>query len=153
MYCWLLWWLSISVPRPPNPEYFSALISGGTYPSPFLTQTILPTQEAFAPLSLFKSFLGQGYRAQLTGQPHLPWCLLAPTATTSQKQMGNGWPKPALCSPPHVKCALPYTHHTLSRHSLSLLFPPVGFTASQLCLVKIITFLDFWGCLWISESI
>lgn len=48
---------------------------------------------------------------------------------------------------------LPYTHHTLSRPSLSWLFPPVSFTASRLCLVKITTLLDFWGCLWLNESI
>lgn len=122
LYCWLPWWLSLSIPRPPNLECFSALTSGWTYPSPFPTQIILSIHEASAPLYPFKSFPGWGCRAQLTGQPYLPWCLLAPT--TSSKQMGNGWPKPALCSPPHGKRGISWHTHTTPLQTLAkLTFP------------------------------
>lgn len=151
--CWLPWWLSISVPRPPNLECFSALISGWTYPGPFPAQTILSIHEAFAPLYPFKSFLGWGCRAQLTGQTHLPWCPLAPT---NFLKIDGKW-LTQTCSlqptPRKMGNLLPYTHHTLSRLALSWLSPPVSFTASRLCFVKMTTPLDFWGCLWINESI
>lgn len=150
MSCWLPWWLSTSVPRPPTLECFSALTTGWTYPSLLPTQTILPIHEAFAPLSPFTPFLGRGCKAQLPGQPYLPGCPLAPTATTSEK-MGNGWPKPALCSPPHVKCgsSVIYTSHPLQTLA-KWLFLHVSLTASQLCaLSKILHFRTLLVNKWI----
>lgn len=92
--------------------------------------------------------ISSGLRVQGTANrpapPPMIWPL-APTATTSSKQMGNGWPKPALCSPPHVKCGISaiYTPHPLQTLA-KWLFPYIGLTASQLCaLSKLVRFLDF----------
>lgn len=151
MCCWLPWWLSISVPRLPNLECFSAFIPGWTYPSPFPTQTTLPTCEAFAPLrpsslSWAKS-AGQSLQANPTSHD-VPWPQQQPLFKNRWATVDPNW---LLVAHMWNVESLPYTHplQTLAKW----LFPAVTFTASQPCLVRIITFLDFWGCLWINESI
>lgn len=138
-----------------DPQVLNAfLLSPQAGPTPAPSLPILPTHETFALLSPFKSLLGWGCRAQLTGQSRLPWWPRATTATTSSKQMGNGWPKPALCSPPRVKCEISaiYTSHPLQTLA-KWLFPYISLTASRLCaLSKLLCFLDFWGCLWMNPN-